>query len=73
MRVWALYSTYVDPMEPPELLELFGSEEMARQALQGLTGRSRSQTAGGRSVGTWDVSYDVDELSDLYIKPLEVR
>ncbi len=64
MKIWCLYSSRADPYNEWELIELFSSEEQARQARDMLVGQVRQVNSPFRAV--WD-----DE--DLHVAPLDLR
>lgn len=67
MKVWALWSSRVDPYSAHELVELFVLREDAEAAKEGLIGKPRFQPD---LFGVWE---DDEDFPDLYVRPLDLR
>ena len=67
MRVWALWSSRVDPYSAHELIALFTYRYDADAVKAGLIGKPRCRD---RLFGVW---VDDEDFPDLYVRPLEVR
>lgn len=66
MKVWALWSSRVDPYSAPDLVEVFADEATAERVRAELIGKPHSH--GMR--WPWE---DDEDFPDLYVRPLEVR
>lgn len=67
MKVWALWSSRVDPYSSHELIDLFTSQEVAEQVRAELVGKLRYPTL---SYLVWE---DDEDFPDLYVRPLDLR
>lgn len=67
MKVWALWSSRVDPYSAHDLVELFADEETAARVRAELIGRLRARD---HLFGVW---VDDEDFPDLYVRPIEVH
>jgi len=67
VKVWALWSSRVDPYSNHELIDLFTSPEVAEQVRDGLIGKLMYPDLGFLR---WK---DDEDFPDLYVRPLEIR
>jgi len=66
MRVWALWSSRVDPYSAHELVDLFTYRSDADAVKAGLIGKPRYRG----SLVLWG---DDEDFPDLYVRPLDVH
>lgn len=67
MRVWALWSSRVDPYSNHELIDLFADQAVAEAVRDGLIGKPRYPDMRRLA---WE---DDEDFPDLYVLPLEVH
>jgi hypothetical protein len=65
-KVWALWSSRVDPYSEHELVGLFAAEDVAETVRANLIGKPRNRDY---LFGRWA---DDEDFPDLYVRPLDV-
>ena len=67
MKIWALWSSRVDPYSNHELMQLFTSQEVAEQVRAELVGKLMYPTLG------YLIWQDDEDFPDLYVRPVELH
>jgi hypothetical protein len=67
MKVWALWSSRVNPYSAHELIDLFVLQEEAERVKAELIGKPSHQGLSGLLWG------DDEDFPDLYVRPLDLR
>lgn len=73
MKVWALWSSRVDPYSAHDLIELFTYRYDAEAVKAGLIGKPRVPLPVRGADHLFGVWADDEDFPDLYVRPIEVH